>query len=261
MVILPRSAQLDLVMSVRPVQVNQMDLRVDFWVRNKGNLAVSPSAFEFLNSDPCRPSYGLFTLNSQMGERSAIEVVQQRSADLMQQRSADLMQQRSADLMQQRSVEVSRPHAAEVSIPHAVEVSRPHAAEVSKPHPVEVSRPCPVELISSCRAQLVQFRSARQDLTTYDLQLRKVISPSSELRFGCSGTLWKAHRVKNSFKCLRRILGVRPRCQNELTEVRSARPVQVSSSRLTTYDLQLRKVITSPSELRFGCSWTLWKSH
>ena len=27
--------------------------------------------------------------------------------------------------------------------------------------------------------------------------------------------------------------------------------VQVSSSELTTYDLQLRKVITSPSELRF----------
>ena len=38
----------------------------------------------------------------------------------------------------------------------------------------------------------------------------------------------------------------------ELTKDRSARPVQVSSSRLTTYDLQLRKVITSPSELRFG---------
>ena len=30
---------------------------------------------------------------------------------------------------------------------------------------------------------------------------------------------------------------------------------------VTTYDLQLRKVITSSSELRFGCSWTLWKSH
>ena len=30
-----------------------------------------------------------------MSERSAIEVMQQRSADLMQQRSADLMQQRS----------------------------------------------------------------------------------------------------------------------------------------------------------------------
>ena len=44
---------------------------------------------------------------------------------------------------------------------------------------------------SSRTGQLVQFRSARQDLTTYDLQLRKVITPSSELRFGCSWTLWK----------------------------------------------------------------------
>ena len=30
-------------------------------------------------------------------------------------------------------------------------------------------------------------------LTTHDPQLRKVISPSFELRFGCSLTLWKAH--------------------------------------------------------------------
>ena len=43
MVILPRSAQLDLVRSVRPVRVNQLDLRVDFWVRNKENLEVSTS--------------------------------------------------------------------------------------------------------------------------------------------------------------------------------------------------------------------------
>ena len=47
----------------------------------------------------------------------------------------------------------------------------------------------------------------------------------------------------------------------ELVQDRSARPVQVSSSRLTTYDLQLRKVITSLSELQFGCSCTLWKDH
>ena len=42
-----------------------------------------------------------------------------------------------------------------------------------------------------------------------------------------------------------------------------ARPGQVSSSvqDLTVYDLQLRKVITPSSELRFGCSWTLWKAH
>ena len=36
--------------------------------------------------------------------------------------------------------------------------------------------------------------------------------------------------------------------------------IQVSSSGLTTRDLQLRKVITTPIELRFRCSWTLWKS-
>ena len=34
--------------------------------------------------------------------------------------------------------------------------------------------------------QLSQFRSARLGVTTCDLQLRKVITPSSELRFGCS---------------------------------------------------------------------------
>ena len=37
--------------------------------------------------------------------------------------------------------------------------------------------------------------------------------------------------------------------------------VQVSSSGLTTHDLQLRKVISPSFELRFGCSWTLWKDH
>ena len=40
MVILPRSAQLDLVGLVRPVLVNHPDLRVDFWVKNKENLEV-----------------------------------------------------------------------------------------------------------------------------------------------------------------------------------------------------------------------------
>ena len=38
-----------------------------------------------------------------------------------------------------------------------------------------------------------QVSSSIQDLTVYDFQLRKVITPSSELRFGCSLTLWKAH--------------------------------------------------------------------
>ena len=31
------------------------------------------------------------------------------------------------------------------------------------------------------------------ELTTHDLKLRKVISPSFELRIGCSWTLWKEH--------------------------------------------------------------------
>ena len=34
--------------------------------------------------------------------------------------------------------------------------------------------------------QLSQFRSARLGVTMYDLELRKVINPSSELRFRCS---------------------------------------------------------------------------
>ena len=47
------------------------------------------------------------------------------------------------------------------------------------------------------------------------------------------------------------------RCQTEVLD--QARPGQVSSlvKDLTVYDLQLRKVITPSSELRFGCSWTL----
>ena len=36
-------------------------------------------------------------------------------------------------------------------------------------------------------------QSARLGVTMYDLKLRKVITPSSELRFGCSWTLWKDH--------------------------------------------------------------------
>ena len=41
--------------------------------------------------------------------------------------------------------------------------------------------------------QLSQFRSARLGVTTCDLQLRKVITPSSELRFGFFWTLWTSH--------------------------------------------------------------------
>ena len=55
------------------------------------------------------------------------------------------------------------------------------------------------------------------------------------------------------------------RCQAKVLD--QARPgqvsssVQVSSSGLTTHDLQLRKVISPSFELRIGCYWTLWKSH
>ena len=49
----------------------------------------------------------------------------------------------------------------------------------------------------------LQCSSSVQDsssgLTAYDLQLRKVITPSSELRFWCSWTLWKSYRVKNPY--------------------------------------------------------------
>ena len=43
MVLLPKSAQLNLVGSVCPVRVNYPDLRTGFWVRNKENLVVSSS--------------------------------------------------------------------------------------------------------------------------------------------------------------------------------------------------------------------------
>ena len=87
---------------------------------------------------------------------------------------------------------------------------------------------CQTEVLD--RARPGQVSSSVQDLTTYDLQLRKVITPSSELRFGCSWTLWKAHLVKNILIFLRRILDVRPRCYIELVKVRSAR--QFRSARL-----------------------------
>ena len=55
------------------------------------------------------------------------------------------------------------------------------------------------------------------------------------------------------------------RCQTEVLD--PARPGQVSSSVpvisswLNTHDLELRKVISPSFELRFGCSWTVWKAH
>ena len=84
-----------------------------------------------------------------------------------------------------------RPHPEEVSIPHPIEVRRPHPVEVSRPHPVDVSRPHPVKLSQVSSTWPVQVSLA--GLTTYAFQLRKVITSSPELRFGCSWTLWKAH--------------------------------------------------------------------
>ena len=50
---------------------------------------------------------------------------------------------------------------------------------------------CLIEVIDGARPG--QVSSSVQDMTMYDLQLQKVITPSSELRLGCSLTLWKAH--------------------------------------------------------------------
>ena len=58
-------------------------------------------------------------------------------------------------------------------------------------HMPEEDRRCMNEVID--RARLGQVSSSVQDLTVYDLLLRKVITPSSELRLGYSLTLWKAH--------------------------------------------------------------------
>ena len=48
----------------------------------------------------------------------------------------------------------------------------------------EEDRRCLTEVID--RARPGKVSSSVQDLTVYGLQLRKVITPSSELRFGCS---------------------------------------------------------------------------
>ena len=86
----------------------------------------------------------------------------------------------------------------------------------------------PTVVVKQCSS--VQVSSSK--LTTHDLQLRKVISPSFELRFGCSQTLWKAHGVKNTFICLKRMLDVRQRCLTELvTSVQL-----VSSGQLVKFD-------------------------
>ena len=81
-------------------------------------------------------------------------------------------------------------------------------------HMLEEDIRCQIKVLD--RARLSQVSSSVQVssswLSTNDLKLRKVISPSFELRYGCSWTLWKAHGVKNTFICLMRILDVRPRC-------------------------------------------------
>ena len=58
-------------------------------------------------------------------------------------------------------------------------------------HMPDEDRICLTEVID--RARPGQVSSSVQDLTVYDLQLRKVITPTSVLRLGCSLTLWKAH--------------------------------------------------------------------
>ena len=66
----------------------------------------------------------------------------------------------------------------------------------------EEDRSCFIEVID--RARPGQVSSSIQDLTVYDLQLRKVITPSYELRLGCSLTLWKAieSRIHLYIACL-----------------------------------------------------------
>ena len=58
-------------------------------------------------------------------------------------------------------------------------------------HMPEENRIFLIEVVD--RARPGQVSSSVQDLTVYDLQLRKVITPSSELRLGYSLTLWKVH--------------------------------------------------------------------
>ena len=58
-------------------------------------------------------------------------------------------------------------------------------------HMPEEDRRCLIKVID--RAHPGHVSSSVQDLTVCDLQLRKVITPSSELRLGCFLTLWKDH--------------------------------------------------------------------
>ena len=92
-----------------------------------------------------------------------------------------------------------------------------------------------------------------------DLQLRKVITFSSELRFGCPWDFMESPLSQISSRTPLEDIGClsRPEMAVRASEGRAARVRQFSQG----YDLQLRKVITLSSEFRYGCPWTSWKAH
>ena len=80
-----------------------------------------------------------------------------------------------------RPVQLDQCTSANAPWPVTNSASAPPQVHLSQ---VRSARPCQV---SSARSvQLGQFRSARLGLTTCDLQLRKVITSSSDLCLGCS---------------------------------------------------------------------------
>ena len=102
---------------------------------------------------------------------------------------------------------------------------------------------------------LGQFRSARLGVTTYDLKLWKVITPLSELHFGCSFDSMESPLSQNDVTIFN--FTIRTSLDKVIVLLlRSGQLGQFRSARLgvTTCDLQLWKVITSSSELHFGCS-------
>ena len=123
-------------------------------------------------------------------------------------------------------------------------------------------RRCLTEVIDQFyRGQLsssVQVSSS--GLTTHDLQLRKVISfvrtPIRVFLDSMESPLSQEYidMPEEDRRCLTEVI-------DQFYRGQLSSSVKVSSSRLTTHDLQLRKVISPSSELRFRCSWTLWKSH
>ena len=79
------------------------------------------------------------------------------------------------------------------------------------------------ELVTSGHSS-IQVNSL--DMPKYDLQHRKVISPSSELRFGCS---WTLRKYEENIRCLIEVI------DDLVTSGHSS--IQVSSSDLPKYDL------------------------